>query len=367
MDLSTLPKTEGNREKRAVENTILTQLAKNFPVANGKSWTWNIASPWHDGSNFNAVDLNFGSGFEDRGQEIRSPEAGNVVYVSPEYGTLEILHTSNGMQWKSSILHMPIQKFKDDSGAIVEHKFTVQQITERFINGVSGASELVYGNIRVVFEQNGTIYRSWVEQQGDDKQWKMMGKVRDSLSTKDLVGFVGNQGASGLIEATSTKTFSPHLHYKAVDVVFGESVDLRNLLMNSTFGFGITTVHAEDSGVDGRLDLWGDNQSMLVHWDDMLHAFATSADQNGNAKNNPNLVLDRSPQNKDVSAADADQYWLAQEGTDVSTMKRVVWVNIGTPNQPIQRWITSTPLEAEKDVWNPITKKWATRAESLLW
>jgi len=328
-DYSTLSDTIGNRERRERENVILNVLSQpgKFPVSSPKNWSWNIASAYHDGRSFNAIDLNLPS-FSDRGQEIRSPDAGYVVRVDPAYGTLEILHSSNGTEWKSKILHLPIQPYLDGNGTAIPDKYTVQRITEKFKIGTSGETELVYGDTRIVYEKNGTTYRSWEERRDANGQWSMFGVMRDQLSAQDLSGYVGNQDGAGNSEVTATADYSPHLHYEAVDTVMGSAIDLRKLLIEPAIGLGITTIRAEDAGVDGRQDFNDDNQSMLVHWDNAIGSFVTRAGQDGGTASNPYLVLDRTQLMTDVTKEDADQHWLAYESTDISQMKRVVWKKV---------------------------------------
>lgn len=56
-----------------------------------------------------------------------------------------------------------------------------------------------------------------------------------------------------------------------------------------------------------------------------------------------------------------------QDGKTLEQMTRVIFVNIGTPEAPTQRWIAINPIDAERDTWNPMTRQWVTRAEAMTW
>ncbi len=339
------------------ENIILTTIANHFMVREPTSWRWDLGSGYHDGNGVNAIDLNRGSGFADRGEEIHSPEAGNVVRVDVYYGILEISHTTRGIQWKSEILHMPVQKYVDGDGKVVADKFTVQQITERYKIGNSGETELVNGDRRIVYEKNGDTYRSWIEVRNAEQQWVMQGKVRNSLSADDLVGFVSNQDGSGVIKRTSPTTYSPHLHYEAIDTLMATTMDFRKLILSMRGPEGDRmSVTAADAGPDQDASTPDGDRTFDVDWNEQEQRWVTIDEHNPNGSA-PWLMYDRSVQeDEDRADGTTPAYWVAWH-TDPQKRERVVWVLAKEEGyeQGIARWRS---VEDYSKVWDPTSRDW---------
>jgi murein DD-endopeptidase MepM/ murein hydrolase activator NlpD len=248
-DLSTLPKTEANQSERTAENTVLTILSnpKNFVLQNPGQWRWDIGSPFHDGKDMNAVDLNQGAGNDDMGTTVTCPQDGVVVkneLDSTGNSTLIICHTTTidkqTTTWYTEYLHM--QRIGIDNGG-------------------------------------GTLTPL---------------KPGDTVAGGTKIGEVGN---------VSNANIYSHLHFEVfIGSLNNRAIDLRRLLTEN-FAMSVT---ACDAGEDNDQTTYGDNQDFPVVWDQSVGAFVTSE-----SGNNPHLILDRSEQMTDVSAKESRCHWMA--------------------------------------------------------
>ncbi len=105
-DLST---RAANDPLKAVEDSILTEISKHFPLQ-GNGWRQTIASDYHLGAHLHAVDLNFGTGNDDQGKAVYAVAKGIVVkneIDSLGNSTLILKHTTaSGVIWFSEYLHI---------------------------------------------------------------------------------------------------------------------------------------------------------------------------------------------------------------------------------------------------------------------
>ncbi len=119
---------EDNPIRRGVENHALSSLAQNFILPNQASWTWHIASDYHNNSAFHAADILNGS----FGAKISTPDSGKIVFNrldSDENPTVVFEHTAeiNGQAyfWYSKYLHQYYDQTtglsgpRDENGTVV--------------------------------------------------------------------------------------------------------------------------------------------------------------------------------------------------------------------------------------------------------
>ncbi len=257
-DYSTLPDTSDNAERREKENAVLSILANpaKFPLRSITSgnWYWNIASPYHDGTNqYNAVDITM-PGTTDRGQAVRAPAQGTVVPEGDGTNTWHtvilkhesILPSGETFTWFTKYLHMDNVGLRQANGTIIP---------------------LTAGMI------------------------------------------VPEDAQFGEVNTIGSGVDNDHLHMSGhIDDANGLSIDLRTVLVDA---FGLA-VKAQDAGPDGSLQQYGDNDSFNVEWDVNLKKFVTTNLQS-NGEENPRLILDRSPQNVagNVPDSQSNQFWIA--------------------------------------------------------
>lgn len=255
---STLPDTSQNALRRQKENVVLSILSNpevfplRSPAIDSGQWYWNIASPYHDGSNqFNAVDLTM-AGTTDRGKQVNAPEDGEVVPGgdgTDDWHTVILKHTGTLPSgelfvWFSKYLHMDHVGIHNPDGSI---------------------TTLVAGM------------------------------------------FVPKDAVFGSVSSVGSGIDNDHMHMSIhLDSADGTSVDMRRILIDEFH----LVVKAEDAGPDGSQMNYHDNTSLLVVWNDDVKAFVTTTQSNGS---NPRLILDRSQQDQtaNVPAAESNQYWVA--------------------------------------------------------
>ncbi len=183
---------------------------------------------------------------------------------------------------------------------------------------------------------NGNIIYGFYKNANNDVETGLEIWVGKSVKAGDRIGIIGNKD-----------TLSPHEHFEIL--LNNQSINIGQLAQKIW--------KIEIKGSDGG-DASGDT---VVDWHPEL-ATATQSGFWGNKDTGLVFFRDQTITND----SDTD-YWMAWEGSDMTKMQRVELLNIGTPQKPVMRWITSTPVEAGKDVWDTKTKKWFTRSESLLW
>ncbi|MDD4319842.1 MAG: M23 family metallopeptidase [Candidatus Peribacteraceae bacterium] len=300
-DYSTLPDTPENLERRQLENSILSTLAKKdiFPLRDPdiSQWSWNIASPYHDGQSLNAVDLTL-PGAADHGKEVYVPVRGQVVRDgTDDYHSVILRHETegpNGEQiiWYTKYLHM-------------------ENVGKRNADG--SVSALIIGE--------------WLEEN----------------TVQGLVSDVGSPGQY-------------HFHFEVMDTLgdgyAGHTIDMRRLLTD----LGITQMYAEDAGADGKQVNYEDNMSFRIQWNNDLGAFVT-AGLNGN----PMLILDRSDQQSasDVPIGLSNQHWIAWH-VDPSKRAHVVFDKV---TNAWYQWDTSTNsfvknAQGISRQWLPNSQEW---------
>ena len=222
-DYSTLPNTPDNSERREKENMILNQIAKTFPLeGNASEWRWVIASDYHVGTDFNAADLNWGSGNADYGKEIKAVADGVIATIGVDLGSVRIQHKStvNGQEiiWFSEALHMPIyatDRTSSDGKKIHEVRKKDDSVAFELFEGMTLKASQSYGIVA--------------------------GR-----------GLVDNQ--------PSNSAFDAHSHLKFE--LDGRSIDPRKVMTT----WGVTNIVASDLGGRGEMPVrWDQNAQMWMN------------------------------------------------------------------------------------------------------
>ncbi|MDD4628948.1 MAG: M23 family metallopeptidase, partial [Candidatus Peribacteraceae bacterium] len=297
-DLSTLPDTLENRERRERENVILTQIASRLPIdQSAGTWEQTLGSPYHiAGRTLNAIDFNLNTGKDtDYGKLVFAVADGTIESIDENNGGVTILHTMtiNGKEktWRSKYLHMPMET---ESG------------------------------------ENGTEYFIRVREQNPEKPGTFDGPVKDGnwckvsigqqLQAGALLGYVGklSEGKEGGTDGT----MKAHLHFEATDAIFGE-VNMANVLTRlgiRTYAMGPDEVPNPDH--PGSL-----TKNPTVTWDDVIDEWVI-AEQS--------VIFSR-------EAADSglDNVWAAWT-ENISDRRRVGWDN------DVERWLQ---WDSEKNSW----------------
>ena len=220
-----------------VRSAILQQLA--FPLeGNSSSWRWVIGSDFHYGSDYNAIDLNYGSGSQDRDMEVKALADGLISNINTTYGSVTITHETilNKVkyQWTSTALHMSIYA------------------TNRTVAGGVAVYEVRDADGHALFE----IYEG------------------QPLDTGESYGLVAGRGpVSGGISDTA---FPPHLHQEIC--INGKNIDLREL--TERWGVQVT---AWDGGGKNELPVswndgvWMDDAQYNLFFDRSMQVSASSA------------------------------------------------------------------------------------------
>jgi hypothetical protein len=321
-DLSILPVGNPNRE---IENFILSQIKTQSPLDRMEERTWGLGSPYHNGEDYDAADINRGAGTTDLGDDIYSvglnSQEGTFVLAksdnySNDYGVIRIEYTSviNGqnIRWYVEYLHTLTRKTGTDA------------------NGKS---------IFTAFDSTGEKIMDFVPD---------VTKVKGHIHIAD----VGGRGEG------KDNDFSPHMHQRIVfiDPQTGKEseIDMRNLLAKS-----VLAVTATDGGIDGRYNLSAEEKEFYVIWDAGLNAWITG-DIQPKDQANPHLIYDRT----DQVFEDGDQvYWLAYS-EDPHERKRVVWGLID-PMQHRSGWLlwdeqtnNFAQESGQRQEWIPSSRSW---------
>jgi len=314
--------TNTNQQQSRLEDAVLTVLHDHFYLDNPASLNWLIASSAHHDSAFNAVDI-------------------LVADKTPVYAPFNGTVVRNQLDGNSTSLDAD-----RNPTLILEHRMTVDgndvfwytKYLHMYYDPANG------GQVGIRDSQTGAVTPL---------------PVGTTVNTHDQIGNAGNFGHST----------GPHVHEETFMATDGKQItdpanffspqspadiDQRLLLTNAandaTPGFGIK---AKAIAVQSNL---ANGPKLDVEWNGVLNSWVNVASY---------LVYNRTQQQPGVE--ENDSYWMAWEASrNFGDMVKVTYENISTSNAENIRWITSTPPEIGKDVWNPKTRMWVTRAESLL-
>lgn len=320
-----------NLSEDLVENAVLNEVAKNFPLPDITKHYWLLGSGFHDGNEYNAVDLNhIDGGDSDRGNTVTAVADG-VLHIGSytgdqnwdlRIGAVTIDHSTsvNGTEnaWQSGYLHMPIFA----TGQIEPVPVKINGNIEQQEREIFEARRQIIEN--GALKETGEVIRLW-----NDKE----------ISAVDAIGYVG--GRDGVIDNGSynERVGNAHLHFFGKKD--GKAIDLRPVLLTDNLATSIAYVKAFDAGPDGSWSAYEDNRTLPVTWDAAEKSYVSTEHQ---------VLLDRRDQEPLTPGVQTSQHWIAWHA-DPTQRHRVIWkaVQYENESEAIARWVKADDLASEWD------------------